>query len=295
MSLTVLYIAGWCRSGSTVLGNALAEVTGVVHVGELRFLWLNGVLRKGSNDQCGCGQSLTGCAQWAKVLDLVRPADRTLAEHAAEIVSWQAACRTRHTRGVLRRPPANGWPDALARTYRAIADVTGAEVIVDSSKFASDAALLRHLPGIRPAYVHLVRDPRAVAWSWLQPKRYTGRRGALNSTYHWLGYNLAAEAVGRTGDYALLRYEDLTREPRAAVDRVLGLIGRADANPVSEDGTVELGGNHTVTGNPNRFERGRITISEDVRWRTRLPARDRAVTTALALPLLRRYGYQGRP
>src|SRR5581483_10495790 len=127
-----------------------------------------------------------------------------------------------------------------------------------------------------------------------QPKRYTGRRGALNSTYHWLGYNLAAEAVGRTGDSALLRYEDLTRDPRTAVGRALGLIDRADANPVAEDGTVELGGNHTVTGNPNRFERGRITISEDVRWRTRLPARDRAATTALALPLLRRYGYQGR-
>ena len=35
VSLTVLYITGWCRSGSTVLGNVLAEVPGVVHVGEL--------------------------------------------------------------------------------------------------------------------------------------------------------------------------------------------------------------------------------------------------------------------
>ena len=298
MSLTVLYITGWCRSGSTVLGNVLAEVPGVVHVGELRFLWLNGVSGQGSNSQCGCGLALTECELWAKVLQTVRPADRTLAEHAGDVVSWQAACRTRHTWRVLREPPRNPWPQTLAATYRAIAGQTGANVIVDSSKFASDAALLSHLPGIRPVYVQLIRDPRAVAWSWLQPKRYTGRRGALDSTWHWTGFNLAAEAVGRSRrDASLtLRYEDLTRHPRAAVGSVLELIGLGGAgNPVTTDGTVELGGNHTVTGNPNRFERGRTAITEDLRWPGGLPARDRALTTALALPLMRRYGYARRP
>lgn len=297
MSLTVLYITGWCRSGSTVLGNVLAEVPGVVHVGELRFLWLNGVCGRGSNDQCGCGLALTECTLWAKVLEDVRPSERTLAEHARDVVSWQAACRTRHTWSVLRRPPANPWPATLAATYRAIAAQTGARVIVDSSKFASDAALLPHL-GLTPAYVHLIRDPRAVAWSWLQPKRYTGRRGALDSTWHWTGFNLAAEAVGRSrkGASLTMRYEDLTRSPRAAVGAVLDLIGVGAAdNPVAADGTVELGGNHTVTGNPNRFERGRIAIAEDLRWPAGLPARDRTLTTALALPLMRRYGYARRP
>lgn len=297
MSLTVLYITGWCRSGSTVLGNVLAEVPGIVHVGELRFLWLNGVLGEGSNARCGCGLPLTGCERWAAVLERIRPEDRTLREHAAEVVRWQGACRTRHTWSVLRRPPANGWPATLAATYRAIAEVTGSDVIVDSSKYASDAALLTHLPGIRPAYAHLIRDPRAVAWSWLQPKDYTGRRGALNSTWYWTGFNLAAEAVGRArrGSSVHLRYEDLTRHPRAAVGRVLELICRADANPVDEDGTVELGGNHTVTGNPNRFGRGRTAITEDLRWHAKLPGRDRAVTTLAALPLLQRYGYLRRP
>lgn len=298
MSLTVLYITGWCRSGSTILGNILAEVPGIVHVGELRYLWLNGVLEAGSNSECGCGLALTDCAQWAKVLEMVRPSGRTLPEHAVDVVSWQAACRTRHTRRVLRRPPGNGWPATLVATYKAIAGVTGANVIVDSSKYASDAALLTHLSGIRPAYVQLIRDPRAVAWSWLQPKRYTGRRGALNSTYHWAGFNLAAEAVGRARCEAsvTMRYEDLTRHPRAAVGRVLELLGRTDAaNPASIDGVVELGRNHTVTGNPNRFERGHTTITEDLRWRTKLSRRDRAAVAAMALPLLHRYGYSGRP
>lgn len=297
MSLTVLYITGWCRSGSTVLGNVLAEAADVVHVGELRFLWLNGVLGMGSNAQCGCGLPLTECVLWGKVLEDIRPPELTLAEHATEVVAWQAGCRTRHTRQVLRRPPANGWPKTLAATYQAIARQTGARVIVDSSKFASDAALLTHLPGIRPAYVHLIRDPRAVAWSWLQPKDYTGRRSALNSTYYWAGFNLAAEAVGRASrDVSVhMRYEDLTRHPRAAVGRVLELIGNAGENPVTSEGAVELGGNHTVTGNPNRFARGPTAITEDLRWQSALPPKDRIITNVTAFPLLHRYGYLRRP
>ena len=35
----VLYILGWGRSGSTVLGNILGEVDGFFCAGELHYLW----------------------------------------------------------------------------------------------------------------------------------------------------------------------------------------------------------------------------------------------------------------
>jgi Sulfotransferase family len=294
MPVAVLYVTGWCRSGSTVLGNVLAEVPGVFHAGELRFLWLNGVLGAGSNRRCGCGAELLDCPLWSRVLEAGRPASRTLAGYAADVVRWQAACRTRHTRRVLRQAPHNGWPDILTATYHAIAAHTGARLIVDSSKYASDAALLTHLDGIEPAYVHLVRDPRGVAMSWLQPKDYTGRRGVLNSTAYWVGFNLAAEAVSAARPQAALRlrYEDLTRDPRGSVTRVLALVGRgAEENPVAADGHAELGPNHTVTGNPNRFERGSVWMREDRRWHNGLPASQRATATVVALPLIGRYNY----
>jgi hypothetical protein len=293
---TVLYVSGWCRSGSTVLGNVLAEVPGVFHAGELRYLWLNGVLEAGSNRRCGCGDPLAGCPVWSKVLAAVTPADRTPTEHAAEVVAWQARSRTRHTWWVLhgRRPGAGGWPALLAATYRAVAEVTGAGVVVDSSKYAADAAWLWRLDGIRPVQLHLVRDPRAVAHSYRRPKGYVERRTPLDSTLHWVGANLAAEAVGRAhrAGSLRLRHEDLTGDPRAAVARVLALAGRPDApDPVAAGGTVELGGNHTVTGNPDRFARGPTRLRADQGWRTGLPARQRALVTAVALPLLHRYGY----
>jgi hypothetical protein len=186
----------------------------------------------------------------------------------------------------------------LAAACHAIAERTGGRRIVDSSKFASGAALLAHLDGIEPAYVHLVRDPRGVAMSWLRPRDYTGRRGVLNSTAHWLGINLAAEAVSAAhpGSALRLRYEDLTRDPRGSVARVLTLVGRGEhENPVSEDGRAELGPNHTVTGNPNRFVRGSVSLREDRRWRDSLRPPQRAAATALALPLIGRYDYLGKP
>jgi hypothetical protein len=294
---TVLYVSGWCRSGSTVLGNVLAEVPGFFHAGELRYLWRNGVLGTGSNRRCGCGDQHADCPVWSKVLAAVTPAGRSPAAHAAQVVAWQAACRTRHTWRVLRWGAGGGWPAVLAATYRAVAEVTGAAVVVDTSKYASDAALLWRLDGIRPAHLHLVRDPRAVAWSYRRPKAYVERRSALDSTLHWVGANLAAEAVARAhpAGSLRLRHEDLTADPRAAVGRVLALAGRPEApNPVAADGTVELGGNHTVTGNPDRFRRGPTRLRDQAGWRQGLPAGQRAVATLVALPLLGRYGYLGK-
>jgi hypothetical protein len=304
VTVAVLYVTGWCRSGSTVLGNVLAEMPGVFHTGELRFLWLNGVLGSGSNRRCGCGADLLDCPFWAGVLEAGRPASRTLAEHAADVVRWQRAYRTRHTWRTLHGrarhvvQAGNGWPQTLAATYHAIAARSGARLIVDTSKFASDAALLTRLDGIEPAYVHLVRDPRGVAMSWLRPKDYTGRRGVLNSTAHWLGFNLAAEAVSRAWPRAALRlrYEDLTGDPLGSLTRVLALVGRDPGeNPVAADGAARLGPNHTVTGNPDRFTRGSVRLREDRRWHQGLAAHQRAAATVVALPLIRRYDYSRKP
>lgn len=293
MDPTVLYITGWCRSGSTVLGNALAEVPGVFHCGELRFLWRNGVLRTGSNSRCGCGADLDACPVWSAVLTAVTPPGRDPRRHAEEVVRDQEHWRTRHTGRALRASGTGLWPPTLAATYRAISDVTGAQVVVDSSKYASDAALASRA-ALQVPNVHLVRDPRAVAHSWLTPKDYTGRRGPISSTWYWLGFNYAGRRVADTAPAAsmLLRYEDLTARPRESVGAVLDLIGRAAQNPVAADGSVDLGPNHTVTGNPNRFEHGRVTLREDLRWRERLARHHQVAVSVLAAPQLHRYGYR---
>jgi hypothetical protein len=301
-ALQVLCITGWCRNGSTIIGNILNEVPGFFHVGEVHFLWKNAAGR-GSNPWCGCGQALAACPVWSEILPLGRPAGVSAEDHADAVVRRQQACvRTRHTWRVLRRglrgEEIREHAALMTQVYHALAGVTGARVIVDTTKIPGEAALLPYLEAVTPAYVHLVRDPRATAHSWARPKQYIHSMPAWKSTAYWVGFNLASGAVTRRHRERslLLRYEDFVADPGATVGALLELCG-ADpaANPV-RDRAVELHGNHTVTGNPDRFRTGSTVIGEDDDgWRSGLPARARLAATALSWPLLRRYGYRGGP
>jgi hypothetical protein len=51
---------------------------------------------------------------------------------------------------------------------------------------------------------------------------------------------------------------------------------------------------HTASGNPMRFQTGRIRIRTDDEWRTAMSATHRRTVTALTLPLLAHYGYLTR-
>jgi hypothetical protein len=300
-TLKIICIIGWCRNGSTILGNVLNEVPGFFHAGELHFLWKNAA-GKGANNWCGCGEPLTGCPLWSQILPLGRPAGMPAEAHADAVIARQRAwVRTRHTWRVLRqglRPPGIGEHAALmTRTYHGIAERTGASVLVDSTKIPGEAALLPHLPGVTPYYIHLVRDPRAAAGSWRERKQYCDPMPAAQSTAYWDGFNLASHAVTRRNPdrSVLLRYEDFIADPATTIGRLLRWCGTDPAaNPV-HGRTVELHTNHTVTGNPDRFRTGATVIrATDDGWRTSLPGPARLTTQALSWPLSLRYGYRSR-
>jgi hypothetical protein len=308
-TVKVLYIVGWGRSGSTIMDNLLGSLDGFFSAGELTYIWERGLVEK---RRCGCGAPLLECEVWSRVLKTAFGDPITSSVAPSEAMRWQEELvRVRHTRRLLQahRGPATNpsdlfrYTEVLSRLYRAIADVTGAEVIVDSSKRPSDAALLRLVPEVSPYYVQLVRDPRAVAYSWKRQKRQLDRggrghlsqHGALYSTFSWMGWNLAAEALRRRHDRErsmLLRYEDFVADPRAAIQSMAALVRVSPARvPIEGKRTALLAPNHTVSGNPSRFTTGSVELRMDDEWMARQRARDRALVTAVALPLLRRYDY----
>lgn len=296
--VTVLYITGWCRNGSTLIGNILNEIDGLVHVGELHYLWKN-MTNQGTNTLCGCGTALAACHVWCHVLSTTA-ADARVEDYANRVMACQPAVRTRHTWEVLRYRggrdgPLAQYADILSRTYRAIHEVTGAKVIVDSGKYPAEAALLPHVPGIKPVYLHVVRDPRASAYSWSKPKKYIPSMSPARSTAYWVSFNLASDAIRRRypQDSLYLRYEDFVSNPAESIDRILTLIQASlSLNPL-QGRAVTLGINHTVTGNPDRFERGPVTVhAQDVDWRKELPKRSALIATLVALPFMARYGYR---
>jgi hypothetical protein len=313
--LTILCVNGWCRNGSTIIGNVLGEVPGVVHVGELHFLWKNSAGR-GANNLCGCGAELTQCPLWSRILPTGRPPGVSAAAHAAAVAGRQQAyVRTRHTWRLLRHGPHSSGPggsgpegsgphssgirehaELMTGVYHAIAEQTGARVIVDTTKIPGEAALLPYLDGVTPYYVHLVRDPRAVAQSWSRQKEYVYVMPSWKSTAYWHGFNLASEAISRRYPERslFLRYEDFTADPAGAIDKLLRFCGIGpEGNPVAGDRTVELHTNHTVTGNPDRFRSGRTVIRDrDDAWRDGLPSSAKLAAMTLSWPLAHRYGYR---
>jgi hypothetical protein len=297
--MKVLYVMGHGWSGSTVLGNVLGELDGFVHVGELRTIWDDGLLGEAV---CGCGRLVRDCELWSEVTS--RALGRELAPE--QVAGWhREASRVRHTVRLLRmeRGTPSGWQllDAYlpvaARLYSALSEATRSRVVVETSKRAGDAALLRLVPGVEASFVHLVRDPRAVAYSWR--KRQAPGHGAVATARDWSAFNLLDEAIRRKAGprrSLRVRYEDFVVRPRDTIEAVLGLLGESlTALPFEDEHTVVLGGNHTVLGNPVRFDAGRVELRDEEAWRTSLPAAERLAITTLTFPLLVRYGYPVRP
>ena len=117
----------------------------------------------------------------------------------------------------------------------------------------------RTVPGIRPYYVHLVRDPRAVAHSWREPKQYVYAMSA--APQHRL---LARVQPGLRGDHPpaprpvdVPALRGLHRRPGRHRRRAAAALS-APTRPATRCTAArsQLHTNHTVTGNPDRFRTG---------------------------------------
>lgn len=295
----ILYLTGWLRSGSTLLGNVLGELPGVLHVGELHYVWHNGVLAEGTNSLCGCGRNLLDCDLWSTIVGTAR--DTKVAVGAARAVALQRTLlRTRHTRARLAevRNPARapGVDEVVGQTvdlYRLLAEHGGDRLIIDGSKYPAEAATLLGRSDLEVRVLHIVRDPRATAFSYRRAKDYIDPMSPSRSSAFWTAFNLASEAVGGAAGtrYLRVRHEDLCAQPREVVGEVMRFAGLTGEPPVDQAGRVRLGPNHTVTGNPDRLSGGEAVIRADERWRTGLSRRETVAATLPALPLLARYGY----
>jgi hypothetical protein len=296
--LKVVYIAGWGGSGTTIIDNVLGQVEGWRSTGELHALWPG--LRDGRY-KCGCGTWIGNCAFWSSVVERGFGRAGRIDPNPDTIVGWQdRAARMRRFPGVMRSvrranpsPEVAAYAEVSHRLYSAIAVVSGARVIVDSSKVPSYGALLRLMPGIESYVVHLVRDPRAVAHSW----RRRGSRNAMDSTGHWMLWNLAVNAVRRTFDPArsiVVRYEDFASRPSAVIADIVRMVGERDGVPLPflDEHTARLAPNHTVSGNKSRFRIGDVRVELDRAWEEESPAISRATSTLVSLPLLASFGYR---
>ena len=303
--VTVLFLGGLGRSGTTLIERVLARADGVHALGELVFLWERAL---GENERCGCGEPFDACPFWRAVgkrafggwdrvdADAMRALQRAVDRNRFIPLMLFEGLSPRY------RARRDRYTAALARIYAAVAEESGASVLVDSSKHASTAALLRHVDGIDARVAQVVRDPRGVAYSWskvVERPDTTGepstmaRLGAARAAVRWLAYDVLLEVVRRPRGGGRLRYEDFVDDPGGAAARLVAFAG-GGGGPIAAvtESSVELGTDHTLAGNPLRFRTGPLEIRRDDEWRVRLPTGDRRLVDVVTWPLRAAYGYR---
>ena len=306
--MKVLYIVGVGRSGSTLLERMLGAIPGSVNTGELNAIFS----RVATQDQrCGCGASFSGCPFWAAVGEEAFGGWSSVTERMSRL--QPRLVRQRHiprlmsgVAGAAYRRELEEYLDVYHRLYRAVSDVSGADVVVDASKSTAQLFALRRIQGLDLRVVNLVRDSRGVANSWnksgiVKPQ---STDGALMGTYAphqlavlWAALQLECAVLGAATPYAArVRYEDLVARPRPTLERTLSDVGLPPAEGALAhvgERSVILDPSHGVAGSRTRFAAGRIELQVDDAWRSTLPAGARRVVTAVTLPQLVGYGYVG--
>jgi len=303
--IKILYVAGRGRSGSTILDNILGQLEGFFSAGELRNITPIGLIE---NRLCGCGVPFSECGLWSDILgesfgnggppvnaDLVRLLGRY--PRISDTPLFFLPGSDSITKAVFADYLHN-----LERLYRGILKQTGCKVIVDSSKFPPYGRLLELIPSVDLYVVHLVRDARAVAYSWLRKQRlpsgnskeYMRQENSFRSSLSWDLWNVMAELFWKSNPdrYIMMRYEDFIERPQQSLHRILKLVDEERPDlPLLADRKVQLKINHTVAGNPSRFRTGVVDLRANYDWKLKMHKSDVKIVTAMSWPLLYRYGY----
>lgn len=266
----LIYIGGYGRSGSTLLGRVLAQRRGTLDLGEV-VRTARRLNRPRKHLFCTCGKPLRRCQVWRHVPAVVATGSR---------------------RNVDRR--------THLKMLEAVMAATEHRTIVDSSKTALRQALapgyLKRNLDADFLMIHLVRDPRGVVYSFLRDRVRRDRPASfwvelgltLKAATAWSAANIAAELFGlfHRDAYVRLRYEDavLTGAP----ERLCPMIPRGPLNGLAL--RKAKANHHAAAGNRMRYERG-VTITLDEDWREQLRPGLSALVTAICFPFILRYRY----
>ncbi len=307
MTQKILFIGGLGRSGSTLVERLLNELPQTIAVGETVHLWERGLRDR---ERCGCGQQFADCEHWSRVgaaafggwdkLDLDRIIDlRWSVDRSRRLPQILRALRN----GVISSDQ-QVYLDHLRAVLLASAEIAGGtEIILESSKHLSTAALLSLDPALDVRVLHLVRDPRGVAYSWTKQVKRPEADDQLMPVYkpsrtagRWVSDNLGFQRLAAEGVPTLtLRYEDFLAAPAqslASITQLMGLDQPVDFPFLDGDRAHLTTPMHSIAGNPLRFGGDELVLRLDDAWKTELDPSAQRIVTTICRPVLGRFGYK---
>jgi len=232
IKVKVIYIAGTSHSGSTLLSLMLNAHPDIVSVGELHNLsrQFKISLTKQVNRCCSCGaDSLWNCDFWSDVDERVRQlSGKSLVDH-----------------NVLDYANVNKSGSSNAVVFKAISDVSGKQLIVDSSKQPNRMSYLTRLGELQVYPIHLIRNPEGQINSVLKK-----RRGLLKPILRYELVHAQIRRALKAIPHNIVHYEDLVLNPESTLRTVLHPLGlKFDRQQLGWAGAIK----HNIAGNKSRW------------------------------------------
>lgn len=320
----LVYLLAASHSGSTLFAMLLGAHGQATTVGELKATSL------GDPDQyrCSCRLPIRQCPFWARINAAMAARgipNFDITKAGTSIFEIESPF-ARKLLNPLHRGPllesvrdlalafSPGWQAHLKETQRrnlalieSVQEVTGAKIVVDSSKVALRLKYLLDIPNLDIKVVRTIRDGRAVSLTYIDDwtfadasdpslrgggsgnKRPPPRRSMAEAANEWKRSNEAGDClVDRLSpsQYMQVRYEDVCADPRGVLRKVSSFLD-LDPDQVNLDFRAR---EHHVIGNGMRLDTT-TEIRLDERWKQHLSKADLDVFEQVAGDLNRKYGY----
>lgn len=286
--IKLIYVVGLGHSGSTLLDLILGSHSSIESVGELKDFGEYFPGEYFPNDRlprekciCTCGLPANECEYWHKV------------RSETELICGKSNAE-------LKFNEQKQFEENNYRLMEAILDISGKRIICDSSKSYPRLKKFLNSELFDVFILHLVRDGRAVAFSYKkagerlkkQGKLLTGQEKSLYGYYkqlwHWQKINIKLHSQFKNLDnYLCIRYEDLVAAPQEYISKILQII-----NLEFERNQLEFWkfNHHNIDGNRMRVK-GKQEIKQDRSYLERLSTKEWRLGTILALPGLKLFNY----
>ena len=294
--IDAIYILGCGRSGSTLLDLVLGAHPRVASVGEV---WYHSRWAK-NNFACTCGSSFDSCVFWQAVGQKLQGAQNRSGvvpernRHMQLAALWRLLWKKEWHAPL----PAREYAADNYALFKAVQEVSGKSVILDSSKNPMRLLYLYASGFFNIKVIHLIRDGRAYLYSTsksvpkpAQDGQIAPAKSAMRATWHWLLTNTLGGLIRSRLPQAsscVIRYEDFAQAPASVTQRLCEFLNLSYSPELFERSAAVT---HNISGSRWRYEAGRA-IHLDEKWRKGLPAGRRLFFETFAGWLNRKYGYR---
>ena len=235
----IAYILGHAHSVSTLLDVLLGSHASAVSTGEL---WAFPIWVK-ENRPCSCGKPVRECSFWGQVLALLQKEFYVNADELHPPDELRPPGRLWKIKAAWSKRPDIPREKALSyckqeeMLFQAIQEVSGASLIVDSSKMLHRLIKLRTSNVLDIKVIHLVRDGRAALDSARRAAKRRAVRGEMVLRRHtnplWIYSGWITTMRGQLNflrmlnpsEYRRVTYETLARDPERIVQELCVFLG----------------------------------------------------------------------